>query len=244
MLPNTQNLPLGIQSFPRIIKERFLYVDKTKYIHDIIESGDYFFLARPPGFGKSLLLSTIYEIFAGRRELFDSLAIAQTDYSWEEHPVIHLNFSSLSITSPQELKADLERMLLTVAEEYNVTIDDAPSLKTKFYALISRLATSKRVVILIDDYDYPIISTLDNLVLSEEFRTVLHDFFPVIKDVADYRRFVLIVGISKFSPSLPLSGLNNLTDLSLNERAAHLVGYTERELKNYVCLRHHSGRST
>ena len=211
-----------------MIKEKFLYVDKTKYIYNILESGDYFFLARPPRFGKSLLLSTVHEIFAGRRELFDSLAIAQTDYSWKEHPVIHLNFSSLSTNSPQELKADLELKLLTVAEEYKISISDAPSLKTKFYASVSRLATHTRVVVLIDDYDYPIINNIDNLPLAEECSKVLHDFFPVIKDAADYVRFVLITGVSKFSPSSAFSGLNNLIDLSLTERAALLTGFTEQ----------------
>lgn len=146
-----KKLPIGIQSYSRMIEGNFLYIDKTSCIHDLIDSGDCYFLSRPRRFGKSLLLSTFNEIFSGNKKLFDTLAIAKTDYDWAEHPVIHLSFSSMNTQSASQLRNDLEWSLVKIARKNGINIDDAPSLQTKFTELIEQLALKNRVVILIDE---------------------------------------------------------------------------------------------
>ncbi len=223
-------LPIGIQSFSRIKEGGYLYVDKTQQILNLLSMGDCFFLARPRRFGKSLLLSTLQEIFAGNRSLFDDLDIAKSSYEWTKHPVVHLSFTSMKSKHPDQLEKDIEWTLLSIAQEYGISISDAPSIKTKFIALVKRLAHTNRAVILIDEYDYPLINNLDNLPLAEECRNVLHDFFVVLKDLSDYVRFICITGVSKFSKTSIFSGLNNLNDLTLSPFTATLLGYTQKEL--------------
>ena len=225
-------LPIGIQDFSRLIEGNFLYVDKTKYILDIIEKGDCYFLLRPRRFGKSLLLSTLHEIFAGNRELFNGLYIGQSEYAWPQHPVVHLSFSSLGVDNVDDLKKTIEWTLGKHAVNYDISIDDAPTLKTKFIALIERLALKNRVVILIDEYDYPLISNITNQALAEECRQVLHDFFIVLKDLSKYIRFIFITGVTQFSKTSIFSGLNNLNDLTLKKSAAVLLGYTQEEIRH------------
>ena len=228
-----EKLPIGIQSFSQMIEEDYVYIDKTKYILDLIKGGSYYFLSRPRRFGKSLLLSTLHEIFSGKRHLFDSLDIAQSDYNWPEYPVVHMSFASMNVDSPQSLLAALDWTLQKQAEKHNITISDAPTPKLKFIALIERLAIKSRVVILIDEYDHPIINNLKNLALAEECRQELHNFLIVLKDLADSIKFVFITGVSRLSKTSIFSGLNNLNDLTLTKNAALLVGYTEREIRYY-----------
>ncbi len=228
-----KKLPIGIQSFSRMIEGDFLYIDKTKYILDLIESGDCYFLSRPRRFGKSLLLSTLHEIFSGNRELFKSLYIDQTDYDWVEHPVIHVSFSSMNSTSAENLRKDLEWNLLELAKKHGIDVSNAPSLQTKLTTLIKQLSAKNRVVILIDEYDYPLINNINNLELVESCRKVLHDFFVVLKDLGDYLTFIFITGVTKFSKTSIFSGLNNLNDLTLSKKAGVLLGYTQEELKTH-----------
>ena len=226
-------LPIGIQSFGKMIEQNYIYIDKTNYILDLIQNGSCYFLSRPRRFGKSLLLSTFHELFSGRQHLFDSLAIAQSDYSWPEHPIIHMSFSSMDVGSPQALLKSLEWNIQKHAEKYNVDVSDAPTAKTKFVALVERLAIKNSVVILIDEYDHPIINNIKNFALAEECRQELHNFLMVLKDLADSIEFIFITGVSRLSKTSIFSGLNNLNDLTLTENAALLLGYTECEIRYY-----------
>ena len=229
-------LPIGIQSFPRMIEGGFTYVDKTRNILDLIEMGDCYFLSRPRRFGKSLLLSTLHELFLGNRELFEGLYIANSDYKWPKHTVVRLSLSSMDTENATVFKQSLEWNISAIAEEYGISIADAPTIKTKFTALIKRLSLKNKVVILIDEYDYPLINNMNNLPLAEECRIILHVLFILLKDLNDHIRFIFITGVSKFSRTSIFSGLNNLRDLTLDKHASLLLGYTENELKTYFSL--------
>jgi Predicted AAA-ATPase len=226
-------LPIGIQDFSTLIEENYLYVDKTMCILDIIENGYAYFLSRPQGFGKSLLLSTLHEIFVGNRQLFKDLYIDQSTYNWTAHSVIHLSFASLKVDSADDLKRALERILAHEAASRGVDIQDAPSLKTKFTALIKRVAQKGDVVILIDDYDCPMITNIAKPTVAQECMEVLQDFLVILKDLSASIRFIFITGETRFSTTSPFSGLNNLNDLTLKQRGEALLGFTHDEVRYY-----------
>jgi hypothetical protein len=226
-----KKLPIDVSTFKIMIDEDYLYVDKTEQIYKaIVQEGRYFFLSRPRRFGKSLLLSTLKEIFLAQRELFRELWIYKSSYEWIEYPVIYLNFSDLSIETSQELKISLSWALEESAQEYEVDISSAPLLGTKLKSLVKSLALRNKVVILIDEYDYPLINNLHNLRIAEANRRVLRNFFSVIKSMDAYLRAIFITGVTKFSKTSIFSGLNNLNDLSLDPIASTLLGYTEEEI--------------
>lgn len=231
--PTIKLLPKGIQSFEKMIKNNYVYVDKTKHIYDIIKTGDYYFLSRPRRFGKSVLISTLKELFEGNKELFKGLWIEASDYKWQTHPVIHLSFSSLSNTSAQVLHDDPVWKLESIASLHSIDITKAPSLKLKFELLVAELSKMNSVVILIDEYDHPILSNISDLALAAECREVLKSFFDVVKDLDSYLAFFMVTGVSKFAKTSLFSGLNNLEDLTLNELGSQLVGYTYEELIKY-----------
>lgn len=228
-----KRLPIGLQSFSRMIEEDFIYIDKTRYIYELVSDNLYFFLARPRRFGKTLLVSTLQELFLGNRSLFKSLAIDALDYLWQKFPVIAISFASMAPKSSQLLEKAIEWTLLTIAEQYGVKIDDAPTIGTKFKSLILKLAVQNKVVILIDEYDHAILKNIENPQVAEECREVLSEFFSALKDVEVDKqlRFVFITGITKFSKTSIFSGLNNLQDLTFDPRAAKLLGYTAEEIK-------------
>lgn len=232
-----KSLPIGVQSFKKLIEENFIYIDKTKYISDLTSTGLYYFLSRPRRFGKTLLCTTLEQLFKGNRKLFHSLAIDSTNYSWEEYPVISISFATMAPKSATVLSAAIEKTLRNIAKNYGVEIDkDEPTLGMKFKSLIMSLAKKNRVVILVDEYDAAILRNIDNFNVANECREVLSDFFSALKDgkVDEYLRFVFITGITKFSKTSIFSGVNNLQDLSLDPRAAHLLGYTADEIEaNY-----------
>jgi hypothetical protein len=221
--------PVGIQSFKEIIEGKYIYVDKTRLVHTLIESGKYFFLSRPRRFGKSLLISTIKEIFSGARDLFKGLWI-EDQWNWERrHPVIHLRFSKM----PYELiglELAISQELDRLANEFGFSLKET-NIKDKFTELISKAGAKERVVILIDEYDKPIIDFLDDVPKAEENRAIFRSFYSVLKDADDYIRFLLITGVSRFSKVSIFSGLNNLEDISLSIPMNDLVGITQAELE-------------
>ena len=232
MTKKVKALPKGIQSFSTMIENNYIYIDKTKYMVHLIDEGRYYFLSRPRRFGKTLLVSTLDELFSGNRYLFKSLYIDSSDYEWKEHPVININFASLSAENPEALKKDLEYTLEVIAKKYDADISGAPSLQTKFKTLIIQLAKKNKVAVLIDEYDYAILRNITNLELADACRDVLKDLFSALKDaeVDKALRFIFITGITKFSRTSIFSGLNNLEDLSTDPRAAQLLGYTADEI--------------
>ena len=183
MTSKLKNLPVGVQTFSEIIKGSFVYVDKTKEIYDLISrpKGAYF-LSRPRRFGKSLLVSTLESIFRNERELFKGLWIDSSDYEWSEYPVIKLDISAVDKNTVDELKNGLKRLLIKVAAKYDISLENL-SPSEMFSDLISALSEKykKKVVVLIDEYDDPIIKHLAKSEIALEMRDTLHDFYKIIK---------------------------------------------------------------
>ena len=223
-----KKLPIGIQEFSEFGND-YLYIDKTEHIYKLLQ-GKYYFLSRPRRFGKSLLLNTIKEVFNGRKELFEGLWIYDK-IEWEEFPVIKISFSTVDYVNLGLAKA-INLMLSEIAAEYNLTLKN-PSFSSRFKELIINLAKIKKVVILIDEYDKPIIDYIDDIPKADENRKILKSFYSIIKDSDDYIKFFFVTGVSKFSQVSIFSDLNNLNDITLNEKYSTITGYTQKELENY-----------
>ncbi len=227
-----QNLPVGIQAFSEIINNNYLYVDKTKILEKLIKSGKYYFLSRPRRFGKSLLISTLKEIFSGNKNLFKNLYIYDK-IDWEVFPVIHISFSSITYSgTAAEFKTKIVEFLYSIANSYNILLTKNTISET-FSELLKKLNTKNQAVILIDEYDKPIIDYITNLDRANENRDVLREFYSSIKDNDQYIKFCLLTGVSKFSKVSVFSGLNNLQDITLNENYSTLCGITQNELEAY-----------
>lgn len=228
-------LPLDISTFSELRTSNYLYVDKTEHIYKMITGGRRFFLSRPRRFGKSLLVSTLYEVLTANKSLFNDLWIDKSDYSWKEHGVINLDFSRLIFDDVPTLKNRLSRVLKKVAQQYNTSIDiqeDAPDilLEEVVDALYNRFG---RVAILIDEYDSPILKTLYDEDLAKEIRDTIQQFFTVIKGLDKYVQFVFITGVSSFAKAGLFSGINNLQNLTLQDEYGAICGYTDDEIEHY-----------
>jgi hypothetical protein len=226
-----KSLPIGIQSFKELRNRGCVYVDKTRHILNLINHGKYFFLSRPRRFGKSLLLSTIEEVFLGNRELFDDLYIYDK-IKWESYPVLRLDFGRRGYATPNELLLSLNKYIDDEASRIGITLPDA-TLPDRFAELIicTRKKYDRQVVVLIDEYDKPIIDHLDQLSVADENRKILRSFYQVLKATDEHLKFVFLTGVSKFSKVSVFSGLNNLNDISVHNRYAAICGYTQEELE-------------
>ncbi|GAB4420175.1 MAG: ATP-binding protein [Bacteroidia bacterium] len=225
-------LPLSIQTFSEIHRLGLLYVDKTEQIHRLLTQGKYYFLSRPRRFGKSLLLSTIREIFLGSREMFAGLWLHDR-WDWSQtHPVVHIGMAGIGYDKlglEQALQTELHRQ----AQAHSIDLIDS-SEDQMFRSLIQQLSQAHgRVVVLIDEYDKPLIDYLGrDLARAQEHRKVFKRFYSVLKDADPDLRFVLITGVSRFTKVSIFSDLNNLTDLTMGSQAADLVGITQAELEH------------
>ncbi len=228
-----RKLPIGVQNFVELVEKECVYVDKTIYIYQLLQSGaSSFFLSRPRRFGKSLLLSTMKAIFEGKRELFEGLYIYDK-INWEDqHPVVHLDMSGLETRSAEKFEASVSFRLHSMAERAGIALS-ASSPGDCLYELIEKLyvKTDNRVVVLIDEYDKPIQDILHKPDLAAEIREILRNFYTVIKLKAEQLHFVFLTGVSKISQVSIFSGLNNLKDLTLDENYAAICGYTQIELE-------------
>ena len=236
-----RKLPIGVQSFEILRENNFLYIDKTQYVAQLL-SGRVYFLSRPRRFGKSLFLSTLAAYFRGEKELFEGLYLAQAEEelarqskreAWQKHPVLYLDLNAKNFDTKQALIDTLERHLLNWEQEYNlVQRFDAP--EDRFYDIIEQLyrSTGTRVVVLVDEYDKPLLQTLEKeqSELHETFRRILAGFYSVLKSCDQYIQFVFLTGVTKFSKLSVFSGLNNLNDISLDDAYAGLCGITDAEL--------------
>jgi hypothetical protein len=234
-----RRLPLGIQDFVSIREEGYCYVDKTARIHELLTgSGRIFFLSRPRRFGKSLLCSTLAAIFEGRRELFPGLAIDGLDWVWKEHPVIKLDLNPGNYNKGADLlNAMLQNNLEIAAAKTGLNLRGTV-LPEKFMNLIidAKNKFDERAIILIDEYDKPLLSTIDNAGLQRQMRDILKGFYGVLKSTDEYLGFSLITGVTKFSQASVFSELNNLTDISFNPAYCDLCGITQEELEiNFEC---------
>ena len=228
-----KNLPLGKQNFEEIIRDNLLYVDKTRQIYTLLTKGSLYFLARPRRFGKSLLISIFKKIFGGKKELFDNLWIGQnTNYAFEKFPILHLNFADFG-HKIENLEEILQHEITKYAQKFSVEIKEV-SLGNRFKALVQGIsAKGKPVVLLIDEYDKPIIDFIVEIDKAKGNRRVLRSFFAPLKglDLEGHLKFLFITGISKFSRVSLFSDLNNLTNLSKSLLANDLLGITQKELE-------------
>ena len=230
-----KRLPIGIQTFSELVdpEENYVYVDKTREILQLVHSGKYFFLSRPRRFGKSVLVSTLYELFRGQRELFRGLYIEKR-WDWEKkYPVIKISLGSGEFSSDTLFHSKLKRILQDNAEEYGIEFDGVADDSGDWFHFLIRRAFKKfdeKVVILIDEYDKPILDFITDHDLARRNRDKLKSFYGIIKDLDEYIRFVFITGVSKFSKLNLFSGLNNLRDITINPSFATLCGYTHEEV--------------
>ncbi|MCP5052318.1 MAG: ATP-binding protein [bacterium] len=215
-----------------MIEGDYLYVDKTKDIYNLItDGGQYYFLSRPRRFGKSLLISTLKELFSGNESLFKGLWI-HDKWTWEKYPVIHLDFLGLDSGSREELIDSLEFLVNRNADRYGIKLKEK-NYNTRFKELVAQLAKTGPVVILIDEYDKPIINNLDDLEVAKGNRKILKTFYETVKESDPHLKFVFITGVSKFSRVSVFSGLNNLTDLTIDDHFSTITGYTQEELNHH-----------
>ncbi|HLP45623.1 MAG TPA: AAA family ATPase, partial [Candidatus Kapabacteria bacterium] len=229
-----KNLPSGIYTFSKLIERNHLYVDKTKDIYNLISSGGgYYFLSRPRRFGKSLLISTLKEIFSGNKELFKGLWIYDK-IQWQSFPVIHIDFLGLKYESQNELTDTLEYLIGQNAAIHGVELKEKGYDK-RFKELIIEISKKNKAVILVDEYDKPIIDFIETgqkkIALANQ--KILKKFYSVLKSADQYTRFVFITGVSKFSRMSIFSDLNNLNDITIDDSFSTLLGITRDELLTY-----------
>lgn len=227
-----KRLPIGVQSFRVMIEEDYLYVDKTRALHRLLTTGgQYYFLSRPRRFGKSLLVSTLKEIFSGNKELFKNLWIYDK-IDWESYPIIHIDFTAMDYATPDLLKQSIDETLQKTGAAYGIELTSL-SFKTRFGELIQRMAADGKVVILVDEYDKPIIDKIDDLETAKANREILKEFYSILKAADNDIKFTLLTGVSRFSRVSVFSGLNNLDDITIDDSYSTMLGYTEEELFSY-----------
>jgi len=231
----SDNLPIGIQSFSEIRTRGYVYVDKTKFVSSLVSSGKYYFLSRPRRFGKSLFVDTLDCAFSGKKELFNELYLTQPGTGWDfsqTWPVLRVDFAGGTVRSTNDLTLRLDRVLTTWEEQYKTRKTEGSPGERLVY-LIPQIAaiTGKQIVILIDEYDKPILDNLENPGLATELRDLLRDFYGAIKPLDVHLRFVFLTGVSKFAKTGIFSGLNNLKDITLDRRYSSICGYTHKDLK-------------
>lgn len=226
-----RKLPVGIQSFEKLRKENYLYVDKTALVYKIASNSTPYFLSRPRRFGKSLLLSTFEAYFQGRKDLFQGLAIEKLETQWEEYPVLHLDLNARKYETGADLVAMLNQYLEKWEQKYGTERQDR-SPEERFAYVIEQacIRTGKQTVVLIDEYDKPLLQAVLNKPLLEEYRRTLKAFYGVLKSSDRYLRFVFLTGVTKFAQVSVFSDLNQLQDISSWPDYSSLCGITKEEL--------------
>ena len=228
-----KDLTSGVSSFEDLIKGNFLYIDKTEYIWNLIRTyKGFYFLSRPRRFGKSLTLSTLKAVFEGKKELFKGLALYGKPYDWKQYPIIHLDMANCDVHSEDDLRDYLVRMMTRLAKQHNVSVDiQRTQLSSSFSELIEEVAKTSQVVILLDEYDKPILENITSPDIAV-IRDTLADFYSAVKKEMSYERLVFITGVTKFCHVSLFSKLNNLTDITMDARYATMLGYTQEEFES------------
>ena len=228
-------LPIGIQNFESLRKDGYLYVDKTEQVYRLVSEGRYYFLSRPRRFGKSLLISTLKALFLGKRELFKGLAIdKKEDWDWAVHPVLHLDLNTNKYDKPEVLEKKLEESLSEWEKLYECVRPDLP-LGMRFENVIKAAyeKTGQRVVILVDEYDKPMLQAIGNKDLQDEYRGTLKGFYGALKSMDGCIKFAMLTGVTKFGKVSVFSDLNNLEDISLLRQYYDICGISDEELLSY-----------
>ncbi|MFC2413799.1 MAG: ATP-binding protein [Bacteroides sp.] len=241
MMSETRVMPIGAQSFEVLRSNQCVYVDKTRYVYQLISQSRVYFLSRPRRFGKSLLLSTLDAYFSGKQELFKGLYLEQAELelaarekreAWQQYPVLYLDLNAERYAQPHDLENALNTHLVRWEQRYGKEASEV-TFSSRFMGVIRRAyeQTERQVVVLIDEYDKPLLDTLDKSELNGTYRDILRAFFSVIKSSDRYLRFAFLTGVTRFSKVSVFSGLNNLRDISLLSDFAGICGITEQELE-------------
>ncbi len=227
-----KKLPLGLQDFRGIIEDGYQYVDKTRYLHRLATSGKYFFLSRPRRFGKSITVSTLHELFLGSRALFQGLWIeSRWDWANKIRPVVKLSLKDVNFEQ-RGLEEPLAERIAEIGDRNGIELH-AVSARDKFRELLIALSARGRVVVLVDEYDAPIVHYLGkDMDTAYSNRELLKGFYSVLKEMDTLLELVFLTGVSKFAKTGIFSGLNNLVDLSLHPDYATMLGYTQQELES------------
>lgn len=223
--------PIGIQDFEKLRTNGYSYVDKSRFVYKLATEGEYYFLSRPRRFGKSLFLSTLEAYFQGKKELFKGLAIYDLETEWKKYPIFHIDLNTANFREKDSLYTVLNDYLTTWESKYGARESEA-TLALRFKGVIARAAEKEGcgVVILIDEYDKPILQTLRAPELQAEHRAQLKAFYSVLKTQDRYIKFAFLTGVTKFGKVSVFSDLNNLTDISMDHRYISICGMTEKEL--------------
>ena len=223
--------PIGIQQFEKLREEDWAYVDKTVHIFNLVQGGTCYFLSRPRRFGKSMLLSTLEAYFQGKKHLFKGLAIEQLETEWAEHAVLHIDLNAKPFQKVEDLY-DLLNDQLTIYEKMydSVAVDKSPEGRLRQLIRAAKQKTGRNVVVLVDEYDKPILQAIGNEELQTEFRNALKAFYGVLKSADGDLRFAMLTGVTKFSKVSVFSDLNNLNDISMDDRYNEICGISQQEL--------------
>ena len=227
--------PIGIQNFEKIRKDGYFYIDTTALIYKLVKTGSYYFLSRPRRFGKSLLLSTLEAYFSGKKELFEGLAMEQLEKEWTVYPVLHIDFSRTKYTTIEDLQEQLNLYLSEWERTYGKN-EEEMSYAARLTGLLQRIyqQTGKQAVVLIDEYDAPLLDSNHLPELQNELREEMRKFFSPLKAQGEYLRFLFLTGISKFSQMSIFSELNNLQNISMRDDYSAICGITEQELRTQL----------
>ena len=228
-----RKLPIGIQDFQGLRNDGYLYVDKTEYIYHLVHEGKPYFLSRPRRFGKSLLLSAMKAYWEGKKELFSGLAIERLEEGvWKPHPVLYFDFNGVNYQVKSALEDIIDEQLRRWEQEYNVISTVKANLGERFRNLLISVykQTGLQCVILVDEYDKPLMDVIDKPELQEHNKNVFKGFFSTLKSFDAYIRFIFITGVSKFHKVSIFSDLNQLRDISMSEAYADICGITENEI--------------
>lgn len=229
-----KRLPLGIQTFSKLILENHYYVDKTEFVYKLANIGTYFFLSRPRRFGKSSFLDTLKEAFEGNEKIFKGLFL-EKNWDWsKKYPVIKISFGGGLMQTPEQVDEIIHGILRYNQRNLGISCEKGLPASVCLKELIEQSSKQfkEKVVVLIDEYDKPILDNIEKEETAIKIREILKGFYSVIKDSDSYIRFVFITGVSKFSKVNLFSGLNNLTDITLDPRFSTICGYTQNELED------------
>lgn len=228
--------PIGIQSFDRIIEDGFVYVDKTDMLYSLVKEGSIYFLSRPRRFGKSLLLSTLKNYFLGRKELFKGLKMETLEKDWKVYPVFHIDFNGGNFTQKGVLQRWIDGYVSSWEREMGIEADKSLPTGLRFIELLKTAyeKSGLRAVVLVDEYDKPILDVLDyDKDLEEEHRNILKGFYSTFKGADEYLQFVFLTGVTKFSQVSVFSGFNQPKDISMHAKYETLCGISQEELESY-----------
>ncbi len=223
--------PIGIQNFEKIRREGYAYVDKTALMYKMVSEGSYYFLSRPRRFGKSLMVSTLEAFFSGKKELFEGLYAGSVDWNWMDYPIMHLDLNAEKYDKVESLTNVLDDFLARHEKKYG-TSETERSLGLRFQGVVRRAneLTGRQVVILIDEYDKPLLQAIGNEALQTEYRNTLKAFYGVLKSCDAYIKFAFLTGVTKFGKVSVFSDLNNLKDITMLPQYSHVCGISEQEL--------------